>query len=237
LASGLALIVVGDAQSKYFLHPESGVLAQFRHQHFLLFLIAHFQRAALLMFSDRLAEALKRLDIGAAESVKRFKRAIRQNFEIFLRFTHRYWFHEVSHQAQAHSLFELTINHLKLDALYAEVKDEMYSMDQYLDTDSARRHTNTVLRLTVVTTFGLIGTIVTGFIGMNLISAHEIPLIEKIIFFVIVFVPVAFLTFYTIVKSRRLSDFLDVLSDERVSARDKFIALLDVWRKKKPVEE
>ena len=237
LASGLALIVVGDAQSKYFLHPESGVLAQFRHQHFLLFLIAHFQRAALLMFSDRLAEALKRLDIGAAESVKRFKRAIRQNFEIFLRFTHRYWFHEVSHQAQAHSLFELTINHLKLDALYAEVKDEMYSMDQYLDTDSARRHTNTVLRLTVVTTFGLIGTIVTGFIGMNLISAHEIPLIEKIVFFVIVFVPVAFLTFYTIVKSRRLSDFLDVLSDERVSARDKFIALLDVWRKKKPVEE
>jgi hypothetical protein len=78
---------------------------------------------------------------------------------------------------------------------------------------------------------------VTGFIGMNLIAAHEIPLIEKIIFFVIVFVPVAFLTFYTIVKSRRLSDFLDVLSDERVSARDKFIALLDVWRKKKPVEE
>jgi hypothetical protein len=237
LASGLALIVVGDAQSKYFLHPDSGVLAQFRHQHFLLFLIAHFQRAALLMFSDRLAEALKRLDIGAAESVKRFKRAIRQNFEIFLRFTHRYWFHEVSHQAQARSLFELTTNHLRLDALYAEVKDEIYSMDQYLDTDSARRYTNTVLRLTVVTTFGLIGTIATGFIGMNLIAAHEIPLIEKIIFFVIVFVPIAFLTFYTIVKSRRLSDFLDVLSDERVSARDKFIALLDVWRKKKPVEE
>jgi hypothetical protein len=76
---------------------------------------------------------------------------------------------------------------------------------------------------------------VTGFIGMNLIAAHEIPLIEKIIFFVIVFVPVAFLTFYTIVKSRRLSDFLDVLSDERVSARDKFMALIDVWRKKKPV--
>ena len=64
LASGQALIVVGDAQSKYFLHSESGVLAQFRHQHFLLFLIAHFQRAALLMFADRLAEALKRLDIG-----------------------------------------------------------------------------------------------------------------------------------------------------------------------------
>jgi len=237
LASGRTLIVVGDAQSQYFLDNERGVLAQFRHQHFLLFLIAHFQRAALLMFADRLAEALKRLDIVAADSVRRFKRSVRQNFEIFLRFTHRYWFHEVSEQSQARSLFDLTIHHLKLDALYDEVRDRMYSMNQYLETDSTRRHTNTVLRLTVVTTFGLIGTIATSFIGMNLIGLTEIPLIEKVIFFVIVFVPVAFLTFYTIVKSRRLSDFLDVLSDEGVSARDKFKALLDVWRKKRVIEE
>jgi len=237
LASGQALIVVGDAQSKYFLHPDVGVLAQFRHQHFLLFLIAHFQRAALLMFADRLAEALKRLDLNSSDSVKRFRRAIRQNFEIFLRFSHRYWFHEISEQTQARSLFDLTVNHLKLDALYGEVKDRIYSMDQYLVSDSGRRHTNTVLRLTVVTTFGLIGTVSTGFIGMNLIGLTDILLIEKIIFFFIIFLPTAFLTFYTIVKSRRLSDFLDVLSDEQVSAREKFIALLDVWRKKKVVED
>ncbi len=234
LASGQALVVVGDAQSKYFLDAESGVLAQFRHQHFLLFLIAHFQRAALLMFSDRLAEALKRLHIGVAESVKRFKRAIRQQFEIFLRFTHRYWFHEVSEQSQVRSLFELTGNHLKLDALYQEVKDEMYSMDQYLESDSVRRQANTVLRLTVVTTFGLIGTVTTGVLGMNLIGMTEVPVIDKVVFFVLVLAPITFLTFYTIVKSRRLSDFLDVLSDESVSARAKLLALLDVWRKKKP---
>ena len=232
LASGQALVVVGDAQSKYFLDAETGVLAQFRHQHFLLFLIAHFQRATLLMFSDRLAEALKRLNPGKADSVKRFKRSIRANFEIFLRFTHRYWFHEVSEQAQARSLFEMLGSHLKLDNLYAEVKDEMYSMDQYLDSDSVRRQANTVLRLTVVTVFGLIGTVTTGFIGMNVINLTEVPLFEKISFFLIVFLPVAFLTFYTIVKSRRLSDFLDILSDETVSSRGKFIALLDVWRKK-----
>ncbi len=136
LASGRSLIVVGDAQSKYFLDNESGVLGQFRHQHFLLFLIAHFQRAALLMFADRLAEALKRLDLGTADSVRRFKRSVRQNFEIFLRFTHRYWFHEVSEQSQSRSLFELTVNHLKLDALYDEVKERIYSMDQYLETDT-----------------------------------------------------------------------------------------------------
>ena len=143
----------------------------------------------------------------------------------------------MSEQSQARSLFDLTVQHLKLDALFDEVRDRIQSMDQYLDTDSTRRHTNTVLRLTVVTTFGLIGTVTTGFIGMNLIGMTEIPLIEKVIFFLIVFVPIAFLTFYTIVKSRRLSDFLDVLSNEKVSAGDKFMALLDVWRKKRVIDE
>jgi hypothetical protein len=54
----------------------------------------------------------------------------------------------------------------------------------------------------VVTTFGLIGTITTGFIGMNLIGLTEVSLAEKVIFFMVIFVPTAFLTFYTIVKSR-----------------------------------
>ena len=162
---------------------------------------------------------------------------MRQNFEIFLRFTHRYWFHEVSEQSQARSLFELTVRHLKLDALYRRSQRPHLQHESVSGNRQHRRHTNTVLRLTVVTTFGLIGTIATSFIGMNLIGLTEIPLIEKVIFFLIVFVPAAFLTFYTIVKSRRLSDFLDVLSDEEVSARDKFMALLDVWRKRRVIDE
>ena len=42
-------------------------------------------------------------------------------------------------------------------------------MNEYLDTDSVRRQANTILRLTVVTIFGLIGTVATGFLGMNLL--------------------------------------------------------------------
>ncbi|RYF64800.1 MAG: hypothetical protein EOO22_23760, partial [Comamonadaceae bacterium] len=49
LCNGHALIVVGDARSDFFCCRDRGVLAQFRHQHFLLFLIAHFQKASLLM--------------------------------------------------------------------------------------------------------------------------------------------------------------------------------------------
>lgn len=232
LCCGHALLVVGDTKSALFTHNETGVLAQFRHQHFLLFLIAHLQKAALLMFSERLVEALDRLDIRDAESVRRFKRAIRQTFEIFLRFTHRYWFHELSDQAQTKALFRLCAEHLGTDPLYAEVKQEICDMSQYLDTDTLRRQANTVVRLTVVTTFGLIGTVATGFLGMNLIAAGDAPMAVRLLLFLAFFVPTAWLTFYAVVKSKRLSDFLEALSDERLPAKAKLEALTAVWRRR-----
>jgi hypothetical protein len=231
LSCGHALIVVGDARSAFFLNAEAGVLGQFRHQHFLLFLIAHFQKAALLMFSDRLAEELRRLDIADPNRIRRFKRAIRQNFEIFLRFTHRYWFHEVSEQSQARALFQLCAGHLAIDPLYAEVKERISDMNAYLDTDSLRRQANMVVKLTVVTIFGLIGTVATGFLGMNLIAEADSPLGLRLFYLIVVVAGATALTMYTLIKSKRLSDFLDVVSDERLSARAKFAAFLDVWRK------
>jgi hypothetical protein len=231
LSCGHALVVVGDSASDFFSCGERGVLAQFRHQHFLLFLIAHFQKAALLMFSDRLVDALKRMDVGDAESVKRFKRAIRGAYEAFLRFTHRYWFHEISEQAQVRALFHLVTTHLGVDALYAEVKERMHDMNAYLDADSLRRQANTVVRLTVVTIFGLIGTVTTGFLGMNLLGMAERPLTERTIVFGAVFAATVALTFYTMAKSKRLSDFLDALSDEGLPWRTRLAALLRVWRR------
>ena len=75
MCSGYSLVVVGDARSRFFCCRDRGVLAQFRHQHFLLFLISHFQKASLLLFSDQLVEALSKLDVRNTPSVKRFKRA------------------------------------------------------------------------------------------------------------------------------------------------------------------
>ena len=231
MCNGHSLVVLGDAQSPFFVCGERGVLAQFRHQHFLLFLIAHFQKAALLMFSDRLAEALKNLDITDAASVRRFKRTIRDSFAGFLRFTHRYWFHEVSEQTQVRALFRLCANHLELDSLYAEVKERIGEMNRYLEADSLRRQANTVVRLTVVTIFGLIGTVTTGFLGMNLLAEADAPLDRRLGLFALVFVLATALTVYTMAKSKRLSDFLDVLSDERASVWQKVMALALVWRR------
>ena len=230
LCSGHALVVVGEAESDFYTCGERGVLAQFRHQHFLLFLIAHFQKAALLMFSDGLVEALRRLRVDDAASVRRFKRAIRSSFEGFLRFTHRYWFHEVSEQSQVRGLFQLCAGHLGLDPLYAEVRERIAEMNAYLDADSLRRQANTVVRLTVVTIFGLIGTVTTGFLGMNLLALADEPLERRLAYFGVTFVATIALTLYTIVKSKRLSDWLDALSDERLPSLAKLKVLVDVWR-------
>ena len=197
----------------------------------MLFLINHFQKAALLMSSDRLVEALKNLDVGDATSVRRFKRSIRASFEGFLRFTHRYWFHEVSEQAQVRALSHLCATHLGLDPLYREVKERITDMSGYLDADSLRRQANTVVRLTVVTILGLIGTVTTGFLGMNLLAEADAPMARKLWIFVVVFVATTVLTFYTMGKSKGLSDFLDALSDERMSVWQKLGVLATVWRR------
>jgi hypothetical protein len=229
LCSGLSLVVVGDARNEFYRCRDRGVLAQFRHQHYLLFLIAHFQKATLLMVSDQLAEALMAMDLTSPESIRRFKRRIRIAFVAFLSFTHRYWFHEVSEQAHVKALWRMCREHLQIDPLYAEVKERIDDMNGYLDADALRRQANTVVRLTVVTIFGLIGTVTTGFLGMNLFSESDASWVTKTALFLMVFVPTIALTVYTMVKSKRLSDFLDVVSDERVPAWTKARAFFAVW--------
>jgi hypothetical protein len=225
ICTGLLLAVVGRHGDMFFDGRETGMLGQFKHQYFLLFLIAHFHKAALLSMSDELAVAMNRLEVGDTESVRQFKRTIRQSMEVFLRFTHRYWFHEVSNQDLARAIFSRLSRHLGNDALYDEVRNEVADMNEYLDTDSVRRQAQTILRLTVVTIFGLIGTVATGFLGMNLLAEAEAPLLWRVLLFVLILVLTTAITLYTVAKSKRLADFLDALSDQRASWREKWRVL------------
>jgi hypothetical protein len=86
-----------------------------------------------------------------------------------------------------------------------------------------------MVRLTVVTTFGLIGTVATGFLGMNLFDHTALDPLTKLGIFTAVFIPSASLAFYTIAKSKRLFAFLDALASDRHGAKDKLIALKKIW--------
>jgi hypothetical protein len=233
MGCGHAFVVTGDAGNAFFVDAEQGFLNAFRHQHFLLFLIAHFHKAALLMFSDRLAEAVNRLDVNDPRAVQEFRAATRLALETFLRFTHRYWFHSVSNQEQAHDLFALCRRHLGLDELYEDIRQEVQEMSQYLENEAARRQNDSIVRLTVVTAFGLIGTVATGFLGMNLFDHTAFDPATKLGIFLAVFIPTMVLTFYTIAKSQRLFEFLDAIANEKQGAGAKLRSLIDIWRRRR----
>ena len=126
----------------------------------------------------------------------------------------------------------LCTRHLGIDTVYNEVKERIHDMNDYLDADALRRQANTVVRLTVVTILGMVGTTTTGLLGMTILAnpAVETPLLPRAILFTAVLATAVALTMYTIAKSKRLSDFLDAMSDERISSRNKLRALTDVWR-------
>lgn len=234
ICCGHAFTIIGRNSDLFFTDPEAGLLSHFRHQYFLLGLIVHFHKSALLMLSDRLSIAVSRLDPKDMESLKLFRRDVREDLEILLRFNHRYWFHEISNQPQARDLYKMWGAHLGNDDLFEEVSSEAQAINNYLDSGGQKRTGDTVVRLTVVTVLGLIGTVATGFLGMNLIAAAENPLETKILYFMMVFIPTLILTFYTLTKSRPLSEFLDAMSDERKTVKQKFAMLLRVWKIKLP---
>lgn len=230
LCSGHTVVALGDAAQPVFTDAERGFLAQFRHQLFAIAMIAHFHRAALLMISDRLVNAMSRLNIHDQAAVRLFRRDVRLNQEVFLRFAQRYYFTDVSDQALARDLFKMMNAHLGTEKVYAELRNEIHDMGEYLETDMLRRQAVTILRLTVVTLFSLIGNITTGFLGMNLFNHAEMSTPERVAIFFSVFLPAAALTMYAVFKSQRLSLFLDAVADERLGLRAKTAAFLDIWR-------
>jgi hypothetical protein len=229
ICSGRVFTEISDRSERFLVTRKTG-LEQFRHEYFMLFLISHFHKAAMLMLADRLVDALNRLDPSSLESVRNFQRVTRQLLGVFLRFTHRYWFHDVSEHTQVRDLFRMTNRHLGTAQLYAEVREAIEDMSQYLDSDMLRRQGETMVRLTVVTTVGLIGMTTTGFLGMNVIAEADSPFARKLFMFLLVLIPTIAVTIYTVLKSRRLSEFLEKVADERVLMKDKLTAFVDVWR-------
>jgi len=223
MSCGHALVVTGSADNPFFVDPNHGCLNSFRHEHFLVFLIAHFHKASLLMFSDRLTGAISRLDANNKTAIPAFRAASRRALQTFLRFTHRYWFYSVSNQTQAHDIFALCRSHLDIDRLYDDIRQEIQEMSEFLENEAMRRQSDTMTRLTVVTTLGLIGTTVTGFLGMNILAWSDQPTPWRIEAFMAVLVPTLLLTLLAIAKSRWLSDLMESVSDGTANWLPKFL--------------
>lgn len=202
----------------------------FRRQFFQIGLIANFHKAALLNLSNRFSIAVERLRVGDYASVRTFKDNVREALELFLRFNHRYWFHEISNQVLAADMFARWAHQLGSDALFREVREEAQDINQYLDADRTRRAGDNAMRLTVVMACSAVGTVATGFLGMNLYSHADLPTATKVWIFLAVFVPVTALGLYTVIISKRLAAFMEALSSERLSWGEKLVAFRQIWR-------
>jgi hypothetical protein len=209
--------------------PHALLLRQFRHQFFQIGLIAHFHKASLLSLSNRFSRAVERLNVRDFESVKQFKKHVRETLEVFLRFNHRYWFHEISTQVQASDFFKRWSHQLGSDALYNEVREEARDINEYLDTDRQRKQADNAMRLTVVSSCGMVGTVATGFLGMNLYAHAEMATFDKFLIFLAVFVPTILLGVYTVMISRRLANFMEALSSEGLTWKEKFGTFRQIW--------
>ncbi len=209
---------------------DNTLLRQFRHQFFQIGLIANFNKAALLTLSNRFSRAVERLNVRDFESVKQFKKNVRETLEVFLRFNHRYWFHEISNQMQASDFFKRWSYQLGSAALYNEVREEARDINEYLDTERARKQTDNAMRLTVVSSCGMVGTIVTGFLGMNLYSHSELSALTKAMIFLAVLIPTTALGLYAVILSRRIANFMEALASEGFTWREKIATLGQIFK-------
>jgi hypothetical protein len=82
----------------------------------------------------------------------------------------------------------------------------------------------------VVTIIGLIGTVASGLLGMNLIAEADEPVVKRIVVFAVTLVATIVLTGLSVVYSKRLADILDSLSDTRLDWRSKWGAVRRSWR-------
>lgn len=170
LCSSYGFVFFGSAQDPFFINERDGALAHFRNHYFNMGLIVHLQRSALLLFSDRLADAIKDFN---HRDMTIFHQVVRQIFESVLKFTHRYWGSEYSNQLQGRDLFNLWRKHLETDSLFNEVMREVRDINQYLDIQEQRKQSRTAVSLSLVATVGLVFTLTSSILGMNIFDVAE----------------------------------------------------------------
>ncbi len=80
----------------------------------------------------------------------------------------------------------------------------------------------------MITILGLIATVTTGYFGMNLIAFGEGSVLERTVHGLVATIVFVALVLFAVAKSKRLSDFLEAMSDERLTLAGKFRALWGV---------
>lgn len=77
----------------------------------------------------------------------------------------------------------------------------------------------------------MVGTVATGLLGMNLLAEAEAPISTRLTYFFVTTLITALLLLLAILKSKQLSDAMDVLADDQKSLRTRLSTLGKAWKR------
>lgn len=172
LHCGYAFAWLGDAgDHAYFANENDGAPAIYRHIYVPMAIIAHFQKAALLVTARKLADltpyqADGRLAPPQPDDFDAIKRH-------FMAFTQTYWFDEITPQEQGIELFDLFRRHLRLQAHYDANRQAIQDIVEYIDTQQSEK-LNRIAQVFAV--FGIalaILSLVVGLLGINTFQLED----------------------------------------------------------------
>lgn len=204
-------------QTSIFCNPDHGILAHFRHHYFQMMLVAQFYQATLLSLSDQLAESVTELQQQEPKKREIIHKEARVLQHKLLVFSHSCWFMELSNQMQGKELFAMMLRQQKTYQLYEKVNNASNELYEYLETEFQSKETELTTRLTVVATFGLVASIVTGYFGMELLFAtdgDQLIFKHQWIHIGLVVLVVMLLTLISFVWSNTISKLLEKLRNK-----------------------
>jgi len=159
---GYNFTVMGKSDPEFFLDDKSGMLAHFRHHYLHLGIVAHLHRAVLLVFSDRLSEAMQQKN-----DITDFNRRVQEIQKDLAEFMSGVWFFSVSSHMQGQDLFQAWSDHLGNRRLFEDVMQEVQTVGEILGTNLNETRNKATLWLTQVATIGVALGVFIGFWGMS----------------------------------------------------------------------
>lgn len=143
----------------------------FRRHYFQIALLSHMEQAALLTYSNWITEALATDPhrLGATFSA----RVIAIKEEV-LRFVHQYRFTGLSNQLQPQEMQALWRRHLKLDALFEDVSQEIETARDFLFAKENRDQTQATTNISTIAGLAAVVGLPMAFLGTNFITDSHV---------------------------------------------------------------
>lgn len=163
--AGYAYAMVG-AGGFHDTHAREHFSSHYRQMNF----IAHLEFAALLTFSRRLTDLVRRDDADDTQAFRKRLQSIRKDY---LDYTHQYLFTDVSNHLQAREMNAMLRASLGLSELRRDVEAELNAASDFAHAEEQTELAQSQAMLTDFATLFLPATLGAGFVGMNLLVAPE----------------------------------------------------------------